>query len=130
MKFGSIISAAVLIGVTLQTGAQAAPVSRDDFQAATTANLVSLCSASESDPYYTAARNFCHGFAVATYRAVTMQQMATRTKRKMFCVPASTLTRDQAIANFIEWAGARPKTLASSPTDGIVEYLTVQYPCS
>ncbi len=109
--------------------ASAAPVSRDDFQVQTTAHLISLCAAEPSDPLYTAARNFCHGFAVATVRAITMEQMATKAKHKMFCLPTNQPTRDEATAAFVQWASARPKTLASSPTDGVAEYLAAQYPC-
>lgn len=107
-----------------------APVSQSDFQAETTANLVSLCGAAATDPLYTAAQNFCHGYAVATYRMIAAQQAATRSKRRLFCLPSPQPTRDQAIAAFVQWASARPKTLASPPGDGIVEYLATQYPCS
>lgn len=120
------LSAAALLATA---AAQAAPVSRDDFVLGTTANLVTLCSATPTDPLYTAAMNFCHGFAVGTYRAVADEQAASRSKHRMFCPPAQTQTRDQAIASFVQWASARPKTLESSPTDGIVEYLIAQYPC-
>jgi type IV secretory pathway protease TraF len=121
------IVAAVLIAAA--AGAQAAPVSKDDFQLATTGNLVSLCSAQQTDPLYTAAMNFCHGFAVGTYRAIVAEEAASQSRNKLFCPPQQTMTRDQAIAGFVQWASARPKTLESSPTDGIVEYLSTQYPC-
>jgi Rap1a immunity proteins len=126
---GATALMAVLIG-SVGIGAQATPVSRDDFQVGTTANLLSLCGATETDPLYTAAQNFCHGYAVATYRAIVKEQMASRAKRKLFCLPSNTVpTRDQAIADFVRWASARPATLSSSPTDGIAEYLAAQYPC-
>ncbi len=118
-----------VIGLAVASPSYAAPVSRDDFQVQTTAHLVALCAAEPTDPLYTAARNFCHGFAVATYRAIAEEQMATRAKHKMFCMPANQPTRDEATAAFVQWASARPKTLAESPTDGIAEYLVTQYPC-
>jgi hypothetical protein len=121
--------AAALLGLAFAAPSNAAPVSQDDFQAQTTAHLVSLCASDPADPLYTAARNFCHGFTVATYRAIVMEQMASRTKHKMFCLPANQPTRDQATAAFVTWASARPRTLANSPTDGIAEYLAAQYPC-
>jgi hypothetical protein len=121
-----VLGAAALLAAA---STQAAPVSRDDFQLATTANLVSLCGASQTDPLYTAAMNFCHGFAVGTYRAVAAEQAASRSKHKMFCPPQQTKTRDEAIAGFVQWASGRPQTLGSSPTDGILEYLSVEYPC-
>ncbi len=109
--------------------ARAATVSPDDFQVPTTGALVTLCTAPDTDPLYTAARNFCHGFAVGTYRAVATEVAASRSKHKMFCIGDTKITRDQAIAAFVQWASARPKTLESSPTDGITEYLATQYPC-
>jgi type IV secretory pathway protease TraF len=121
------IVAALLIAAA--GSAQAAPVSKDDFQLTTTASLVSLCSAQSTDPLYTAAANFCHGFTVGTYRAIVAEEAASRSRQKLFCPPQQTTTRDQAIAGFVQWASARPKTLESSPTDGIVEYLSTQYPC-
>ena len=133
MRTGWTTLAAILIGGMVQSAlpsdARAAPVSRDDFQAETTANLVALCGAASTDPLYTAAINFCHGFAVGTYRVLMIDQMATRAKHKMFCLPAPPPARDQAIAAFVQWASGRPKTLASPPTDGMAEYLAVQYPC-
>jgi hypothetical protein len=130
VKIGLKTVVAVLIGTVISSAAPAGPVSRDDFQVATTANLVSLCGAAETDPLYTAARNFCHGFTVATYRAVTTEQMASRAKHKLFCLPSNNApTRDQAIADFVKWASARPKTLSDSPTESIAEYLAAQYPC-
>ena len=123
------ILAASAIGTLFAFGAHGAPVTEDDFHLETTANFVSLCNASEADPMYTAARNFCHGFAVGTYRAIVAEEAALKSKRKMFCIPANPPTRDQAIASFVQWAGNRPKTLASTPGDGIVEYLVARYPC-
>ncbi len=118
------------IATLIASNAWAAPVSRDDFQVETTANLVSLCGAVETDPLYTPARNFCHGFAVGTYRMIALEEAASKSKRKLFCMPATNQpTRDQAIASFVQWASDRPKTLTSPPSDGIVEYLVTQYPC-
>lgn len=130
MRSRFFVPALVLCGAMAVSAARGAPVSRDDFQAETTGNLVSLCGASEADPLYTAAQNFCHGFAVGTYRTIMVQQMASQTKRKLFCVPDNPPTRDQAIASFVQWASTRPTTLARPPVDGIVEFLVSQYPCS
>ncbi|HEX3347479.1 MAG TPA: Rap1a/Tai family immunity protein [Acetobacteraceae bacterium] len=118
-----------LASVALIASARAAPVTQDDFLVATTGNLVALCGAAETDPLYTAARNFCHGFGIGTYRALAIQEAASRAKRKMFCMPPNEPTRDQAMAAFVQWASARPSTLASAPTDGIAEFLISHYPC-
>ena len=130
MRWGLMAAAGVLFGMTVVSDARAAAVSRDDFLVETTGNLVALCGASSSDPLYTAAENFCHGFAVGTYRMISMEQAASRSKRRLYCLPAKQPTRDEAIASFVQWAQARPQTLANPPSDGILEYLTAQYPCS
>jgi Rap1a immunity proteins len=130
MRRGLSYFATVGIATVAASVAQAVPVTQDDFQVATTANLVSLCSATETDPLYTPARNFCQGFAVGTYRLIAIQEAATRSRRKLFCLPSSGPTRDQAMADFVQWASGRPKTLASSPSDGIVEYLVTKYHCA
>ncbi len=117
------------IAALVAVGAQAAPVAQADFNLDTTGNLVTLCSASADDPLYTAAINFCHGFAVGTYRMIATEEAALKTKHKMFCMPASPPNRNQAIASFVQWASSRPKTLAEPPSDGVVEYLASQYPC-
>jgi hypothetical protein len=133
MKSGLLKLAAVAAAITAAQGtatsARAAPVTQDDFMLATTANLVSLCGADKADPLYTAAINFCHGFAVGTYTMIQIEDAASRSKRKAICLPNPSPTRDQAIAAFVAWASGRPKTLASSPTDGIGEYVMAQYPC-
>ena len=124
-----LLIALPVLGCLAVTDARAAPVSRDDFLATTTGNLVTLCSAAPTDPMYTPAMNFCHGFTVGTYRVIATEEAASRVKKKMFCPPESMPNRDQSIAAFVQWASARPSTLASSPTDGIVEYLASQFPC-
>jgi hypothetical protein len=119
----------VAIAALAASTATAAPVTRDDFHLTNTANLIALCSATDSDPFYTAARNFCHGFTVGTYRVVATEEAASKSRHKLFCMPANMPSRDQTIESFVQWASERPKTLAGSPTDGIIEYLSTTYPC-
>src|SRR5271170_6494669 len=102
MGKGLVYLAMITIAIGVASGARAAPVSQDDFLATNTANLVSLCSAAETDPLYTPARNFCEGFLVGTYRMIITVQAAMRSKRKVFCAPANGPTRDQAVAAFTQ----------------------------
>ncbi len=120
------------VGLTLALGfaAVAAPVSEDTFQARTTGDLVALCASDRTDPLYTAAQNFCHGFAVGTYRALVMVQSGMRSKKKWFCEPTPAPTRNEAIAGFVTWASTRPDILALAPTDGIMTYLEQTERCN
>jgi hypothetical protein len=57
-------------------GSAEANVTQDNFLMASTGDLVNLCSATEADPLYTAAVNFCQGFAVGVYRVLQEQDSA------------------------------------------------------
>ena len=118
------------LAVMTAGGASAALVSQDNFLLKTTSDLVNLCGADQRDPLYTAAINFCHGFGVGTFRMVQIEEAASRTKRKQVCVENEPgTTRDSAIAAFVSWAADKPKVLATTPSDGFVEYLITKFPC-
>ena len=119
----------IAIAALVSPAAQGAPVTEADFQVETTGSLVSLCSAAPTDPLYTPAVNFCHGFAVGTYRMIATEEAALKSKRKMFCMPPTPPNRNEAIASFVQWASNRPKMLGEPPSDSIVEYLAATYPC-
>jgi hypothetical protein len=38
-------------------------------------------------------------------------------------------TRDQAFAGFVQWARANPGQLDQPPQDGLVAFLSSQFPC-
>jgi hypothetical protein len=127
----TIVRAAILaLVLSGSSPAFAALVSRDDFLVATAGNLVALCTAAPTDPLYTPARNFCHGFVVGTYRLFAIEEAATKRKAKLFCMPSKAPSRDQTIDAFTQWAASRPNALADTPTDAFVAYLTAQYPCN
>nr|WP_294556305.1 Rap1a/Tai family immunity protein [uncultured Rhodopila sp.] len=129
MRRRSTSFALIAAGLIAAAGARAAPVTQDDFLLATTANLVSLCGAASADALYTPAQNFCQGFVVGTFRVVSAEESASRARHKLFCLPQNPPSRDQAVAAFVQWAAARPKTLESVPTDGLVEYFETAFPC-
>jgi hypothetical protein len=121
--------AAVGLVLTAASGARAAPLTEDNFLMKTTADLVALCGADQKDPLYTAAVNYCHGFAVGTYRMMEIEDAASRKKQKTICVQQSGVTRSQAIANFVTWAADKPKVLQAPPTDGFGQYVLESFAC-
>ena len=121
------LSGLALCATALAGHAQAA-VTEDNFQQRSTADLVELCSAAQTDPLYTAASNFCHGFAVGVFRVLQEEDMA-RKSRHMFCLPDQMPTRTEGIARFVEWAKADPGRLAQGPADSIAAFVSQQYPC-
>jgi hypothetical protein len=107
----------------------AEPVSRDAFLLRGTGDLVLLCGADPSDPLYTAAQNFCHGFAVGTYRLAAQVEQATPAKTKLFCLPPTPPSRTEALSAFVQWAGAHHDVLTLPPTDGLLRFMVAQFPC-
>lgn len=109
-------------------GSAQAEIAESTFLLRNSGDLADLCTATPSDRLYTAARNFCEGFAVGVFRVLQEQDMA-RQSGKMFCLPDPAPTRDAAIAAWVQWIKAEPKRSEESPADGIASYLAQQYPC-
>jgi hypothetical protein len=122
------LTGVALCAAILPTAAGAA-VTEATFALNTTSDLVDLCTAAPSDPMGTAALNFCHGFAVGVYRVLEEENAARRTGR-MFCIPDTVRpSRNEAIADFVQWAKASPDAMSQRPADGISSYLNTKYPC-
>lgn len=117
---------ALCLGVS--AGSAKAAVTQDTFLLRTTGDLVDLCSAPQSDPLYTAAVNFCHGFTVGVFRVLQEEDMA-KSSRHMFCLPNPMPSRNEGIANFVQWAKADPGRAALQPADAIAAFLAQQFPC-
>ncbi len=106
-----------------------AAVTEDTFQLRNTGDLVELCSTGPTDPMGTAALNFCHGFTLGVYRVLTEENAAKR-MGKMFCMPDTPMpTRNQAIADFVQWAKANPQAMSQTAADGVTGYLVSKYSC-
>ncbi len=122
-----IFAATVALG--LWGFAAHAAVPEDAFQVRSTGDLVTLCGADKTDPMYTPAQNFCHGFAVGTYSTLVDMQRGLRAKKKLFCPPAAGPNRNEGIAMFVKWAGTHNDVMALPPVDGILRFLGETYPC-
>ena len=127
MQVNSWLSAIALC-VALSAGSAQAAVTEDSFLVRNTGDLVDLCSAAQSDPLYTPARNFCHGFAVGVFRVLQEADMPHRS-RHLFCIRDPAPTRNEVIASFLQWASANPNQTAQPATDGMAVFLSQQYPC-
>ena len=110
------------------TGTGRAAVTEDSFLVRNTGDLIELCSATQSDPLFTAAANFCHGFAVGVFRVLEEEDRARRS-RHLFCPPNPTPARSEALASFVQWAKTSPNQMAQPAADGIATFLSQQFPC-
>src|SRR5258708_5741456 len=106
MRLGVWISG-VLLCATTSTGFAQDRVPQDMFQLRNTGDLVALCSAAPSDPLYTAAVNFCHGFALGVFKVLQQEGAASRAGQ-IFCMPDPPPTRQEGITDFISWGHSNP----------------------
>jgi hypothetical protein len=121
-----LTAAALCAAASTATGHAA--VTEDTFLVRNTGALVDLCTVAQSDPLYTAAINFCQGFGVGVYHVLEEEDMARRPPH-MFCMPNPALTRNEALAIFVKWAKDNPNQMAQPAADGILLFLTQQFPC-
>jgi Ssp1 endopeptidase immunity protein Rap1a len=119
---------AMTLCAVVSIGTSQAAVTEDNFVVRNTGDLIELCSATQSDPLFTAASNFCHGFAVGVFRVLEEEERARRS-RQLFCLPNPTPTRNEGIASFVQWAKANPNQMAQPAADGIAKFLSQQFPC-
>jgi hypothetical protein len=127
MRISSWLAVPILCAAIAAAPAQAA-VSEDNFLVRNAGDLVAVCTATQSDPLYTAAVNFCQGFAVGAFR-VLQEEEAARRSPHMFCLPDTLPTRTEAISNIVQWVNADRTRSGLGATDSIAAYLSQQYPC-
>jgi len=115
-------------GVIACIGSARASITEDSFLLRSTSDLVDVCSPTQADPMYTAAVNFCQGFAVGVFR-VLQEEDAAKRSRHLFCAPNPAPTRNEGIAAFVQWAKADAGRMMQPPADGIAAFLADQYKC-
>lgn len=124
----SIYLSSLALCLAVSSGSAQAVVTEDSFLIRNTGDLTELCSTTPSDPMYTAASNFCHGFAVGVFRVLQEEDAARRTNH-LFCQPNPAPTRNEAILNFVRWAKADAARMTMPAADGIAMYLSQKFPC-
>ena len=123
-------TACLLLLLIMQPGTGRAAVTEDMFQMRDTSDLVGLCSAGQGDPLYVAAIHFCQGFGSGAY-GVASEYEGARSRARLFCPPSADRrpSRNTAIAEFVQWANARPDVLRLPVTDGLLRFLSDRFPC-
>lgn len=103
-------------------------VTEEDFKAKTTQNLVNLCTAPATDPHFTAAVNFCHGYLVGAYQYYVSEHTGPDSKA-LFCFPDPAPTRSQTIQMFIDWTKTHPEFMNEMPVETQFRFLIETWPC-
>ncbi len=125
MKRGILSLMAVVIFMV--TGIDAA-VTTEDFQAKTTQNIINLCTVRAGDPLAREAIHFCQGYLVGAYHYYMAMNAGPESER-LVCFPKSDVSRDEAIAMFVEWTKAHPQFMNEAPVETEFRFLIEKWPC-
>lgn len=106
----------------------AGAVTKEDFKAATTQNLLNLCTASVEDPLYREAHNFCQGYLVGAYAYYAAENEGPEGQR-LVCFPDPPPSRIQAIDMFIQWLKIHPEYYGEKPVETQFRFLMEKWPC-
>jgi hypothetical protein len=116
-------TALVLLCFTSLAGA----VEPVNFEIRNNADLVAVCETPMTDPIYTAAIHFCHGFGVGFVRY--HEALAEgRDFRPLFCFPPS-LTRTEVLNAYVGYSKMHPEYGRDLVGDVMTKFLTETYPC-
>ena len=100
----------------------------ENFRLGTAQDLVTVCTLSPDHEHYDAAIAFCYGF----FEGATHYNNAIATSQwysDIVCIPPE-VTRQQAVAVFIEYMDANPEYASESALDGIFRGLIAEWPCA
>jgi Rap1a immunity proteins len=129
MKIARWFSALALCALGISGPARAQQLTQDSFLLRNGGDLIALCSATQNDPLYTAAVNFCEGFVVGVVRVLHEDDVARGTGG-LFCLPDPPPSRNQGIANLVQWAKSMPAQMNGQPADTVAAFLAQQFPCA
>jgi hypothetical protein len=117
-------SAALLAALSLPAQA----ISENQFMVHNTQDIIDVCTAPTTDPLYTAAINFCHGYLVGAYHYQEALYSGPDVK-PVVCPPDPPPTHSEGVAKYIEWAKAHPQYANDRAVDSLSRFLAETWPC-
>jgi hypothetical protein len=117
----------MLLAALAMTSPAGAAVTEESFAVRSAADLAALCTASPTEPYGTAALNFCQGFSTGAFRV--LYDIGLAKGHALFCLPVPNPTRSEVATAFSAWVGSNPARMASPAEDALLRFLTSQYTC-
>ena len=123
-----LVSAAFVM--TLLKAGVAGATTAEDFEVKTTQDLLDLCTVSASDPQAQQAIHFCHGYLLGAFHYHLAESDGPDAAKRLVCFPPSGVTRNDAVAMFVEWVKAHPQYLKELPVETEFRFLTEKWPCA
>ena len=117
---------AVVTALLAATSAHA--VTEANFELRSGADLVALCGAGKDDPMRSLALQMCEGYGVGVYQTI-LALTTHQGLQPLFCPPDPPPSRDQAIAQFVEWSKGKTQYRGDRPADFVGRFLVETFPC-
>lgn len=119
------ITAALAILLTA-AAAHAQQPGRENFRAATAADLARVCSASVAGVDAGQQLAFCHGVLAGAYGYFDTTVPAAD---RFVCLPNPSPTRAKVADGFVAWLKARPQYERDGAIDALFRYAAETFPC-
>jgi hypothetical protein len=108
---------------------QAQAITPERFVVRSTQDLIDVCTTPSSDPLYTAAIHFCHGYLVGAYQYQEALYDGPGIK-PVVCPPDDPKpTRNESVAKYIQWAKAHPEYAKERAVNTLGMFLAEAWPC-
>lgn len=107
----------------------AGAVDASHFEVKSAADLIAVCTTPATDPNYTAAVHFCHGYVVGAYHYYESLVTAPM-YQPLFCPDDKQQPRDQFIKEFVAWAKAHPQYNKDLAVHLLFKYMIDRWPCT
>lgn len=107
---------------------QAQAITPEHFVVHNTQDIIDVCATDATDPLYTAAIHFCHGYLVGTYQYQESLYSGPNIKQ-VVCFPEPRPTRNEGISKYIQWATVHPEYAKDRAVDTLARFLVETWPC-
>lgn len=114
---------AVLLAAT-----SARAVTEGNFELRNGADLVALCGVAKDDPMRSLAFQMCEGYCAGVYQAI-LALTTHKGLQPLFCPPNPPPSRNEAIAQFVEWSKEKTQYQGDRPADFLGRFLVEVFAC-
>lgn len=128
MRLHKLTQASLALGLLAVVGLPAHAVTEEKFVVKNTADLVDICTTPKTDPYYTAAINFCHGYLVGAFHYQDALYSSPKAK-PIVCLPDPTPSRNEGVAQFLKWTETHKQYSKDLAVDAFGKFLAETWPC-
>lgn len=124
-----LLPSLLLAGSFLIMPDTALAVTKHDFEALTTQNLINLCTVPSKDPLAQQAIHFCQGYLVGAFDFHMAERKNSR-QNPWFCLPKPEPSRNEIVAKFVKWTTSHPEYMHELPVETEFRFFITNYPCN